>query len=362
MRILFAIVLGLHAFIHFLGTAKAFRPQLASQLSRDISKTEGIFWFLDAILLLLSLVFLLLKKDLWPFLAIAGALLSQFLISLNWSDAKYGTLVNLLIMAVSLPAVAEGRFQEMVASEVAVLEKDAKTTGVPEMRKMEELPEIVQKWLKTTGAADHPGIQTVHLEQKGKMRTTPEGRWMDFTAVQNFSVQKPGFVWNAKVLAYPGISLSGRDKLRNSHGEMLIKAASIIPVVDEKGNEKIDSGSLLRYLGEICWFPSAARAEFISWKEAGQNTAVAELSSNGQRVSGTFNFSKNGTLSSFEALRYYGAGKDASLEKWHIEILENEIFDGILVPSKCRVTWKLPAGDFDWLELEILSLNYDHLN
>lgn len=335
---------------------------MVPQLSRDISKTEGAFWFLDAVLLLLSLVFLVLKKDLWPILAIAGALLSQFLISLNWSDAKYGTIVNLLIMAVSIPAVAQGRFQEMVASEVAVLQQEAKNNGGPKMRKMEELPEVVQKWLKISGAANHPDIQTVHLEQKGKMRTTPKGKWMNFTAFQTFSVQKPGFVWNAKVSAFPGIALSGRDKLRNSHGEMLIKAASIIPVVNEKGNEKIDSGSLLRYLGEICWFPSAARAEFITWREAGKNTAVAELSSDGKKVHGTFNFSPNGELSSFEALRYYGAGKDAKPQKWHIEILENKPFDGIMVPSKCRVTWKLPAGDFDWLELEIVSLNYDHLN
>ncbi|MGB7842641.1 MAG: DUF6544 family protein [Salinimicrobium sp.] len=359
MRIMFSIVLGLHVLIHFLGPLKSFHPQLVPQLSRNISRTEGIFWFLDGILLLLALLFLIYKKELWPFLAIAGVLLSQILISLNWSDAKYGTFLNLLILAVSVPAIARGSFQKMVSSEVAVLRNEANITPVSKMQKIEELPEVVQKWLKSSGAAEYANIRTVYLEQQGKMRTTPEGRWMDFTAVQNFSVQKPGFVWYAEVSAYPGISLSGRDKLRNSHGEMLIKAASIIPVVDEKGNEKIDSGSLLRYLGEICWFPSAARANFIEWTAAGQNSAVAEITSRGLKVKGTFYFSPDGTLLSFETLRFYGAAKNSRPEKWHIEILENQNFDGILVPSKCRVTWKLAEGDFTWLELEVNSLKYN---
>ncbi|MDN5330561.1 MAG: hypothetical protein PWP35_2348 [Bacteroidales bacterium] len=36
---------------------------------------------------------------------------------------------------------------------------------------------------------------------------------------------------------------------------MLIKVNSLIPVVNEKGN-KLDEGTLQRYLGEIVWFPS----------------------------------------------------------------------------------------------------------
>ena len=142
---------------------------------------------------------------------------------------------------------------------------------------------------------------------------------------------------------------------------MLIKALSLFPVALEKGNEKVDTGSMLRYLGEICWFPIAARAPYLKWKEKGANSAVAEFSWNGKKVNGSFNFSSEGELRSFEALRYYGSGKDSRPEKWHIDILENAVFDGISVPWKCRVTWKLPGGDFEWLNLEITSLKYDVL-
>ncbi|MGB7785061.1 MAG: DUF6544 family protein [Salinimicrobium sp.] len=329
------------------------------QLSRDIAGFEGTVWLLDALLLLLAMLLYLLRQEFWPVAAVTGALLSQLLISLSWSDAKYGTLLNLFILAVSIPALAQWRFQEMVAAEAASLLAHAETTEVSKMRNLEELPEIVQKWLETSGAAAGGEIYNVHLEQLGKMRTSPKGKWMNFTAEQNFSVNIPGFVWQVKVDAFPGLQLNGRDKLHNGHGEMLIKALGIFPVADEKGNDKIDSGSLLRYLGEICWFPLAAKASYLNWKAAGPTSAIAQLNWKDKQVNGTFNFSPQGKLLSFEAIRYYGSGKDARPETWHIDILENAIFEGVLLPSKCRVTWKLPEGDFTWLELQITSVEYN---
>ena len=359
MKVIFPVLVGLHALLHFLGTLKAFQPQLVPQLSRNISGAEGVLWFLDGVLLLLSLYFYISKEEFWPVLALIAALLSQLLISLNWSDAKYGTFLNLFILAVSIPAFAHTRFQKMTMSEVATLNIDANEAGVSKMRNLEELPEIVQKWLQTSGAAAHSEIRTVRLEQQGKMRTAPNGKWMKFTAVQNFSVNIPAFVWQAEVQAFPGVALSGRDKLRDGHGEMLIKALSLVPVANQKGNDKVDSGSLLRYLGEICWFPTAARTSYMTWQEVGPTSAVAVLSWNDMKVQGVFHFSPAGQWFSFEATRYYGSGKDARPERWHIDILENSSFDGILVPLKCRVTWKLPEADFPWLELQVTSLTYN---
>lgn len=357
MKIIFPVLLGLHALLHFLGTLKAFQPQLVPQLTRNISGFEGIIWLLDGLLLLTAMGLYLSKEELWPLLAVIGALLSQLLVSFNWSDAKYGTLLNLFILAVSIPAFAKMRFEGMVAAEVAPLISG--NTQVSKMRNFEELPGIVQKWVQNSGAAARREVYNVQLEQTGKMRTRPKGKWMHFTAIQTYTVDPPAFIWNAKVNAFPGLELNGRDKLVDGHGEMLIKALSFIPVANEKGNIKVDSGSMLRYLGEICWFPAAARAPYLTWKEAGTNSARAEFSWNGKKVNGSFHFSPEGELQSFEAIRYYGSGKDSRPEKWHIDILKNAIFEGVLVPSKCRVTWKLPEGDFEWLNLEITSLKYN---
>lgn len=102
MRIVFAIILFFHALIHLLGVVKAFGHTSIPQFSRQISKPEGVFWMLCMLVLITTFVLYLRRNDLWPILAIAGALLSQFLISLNWKDAKFGTLANLLIVGISI--------------------------------------------------------------------------------------------------------------------------------------------------------------------------------------------------------------------------------------------------------------------
>jgi len=72
-----------------------------------------------------------------------------------------------------------------------------------------------------------------------------------------------------------------------------------------------------------------------------------------------FIFTKNGELKSFEAERYYGAGEDAQKERWLVEALSYKEFEGITVLNKSKVTWKLPNGDFNWLNLEITKLEYN---
>jgi hypothetical protein len=157
---------------------------------------------------------------------------------------------------------------------------------------------------------------------------------------------------------FPLVYLHGRDQLKNGKGEMLMKLFSFITLAHEKGNFKIDSGTLQRYLGEICWFPYAAKEPYLKWEEVGENSATAYFTQNGITVDGTFNFSPEGKLLSFETQRYYGGDKEAVKRKWFIEILKNHNFQGLLLPSHCRVTWKLPEGDFSWLELQVTQIQY----
>lgn len=102
MKYLFAFLLLLHSLIHLLGFVKAFKPQYIPQLSRNISRLEGVAWALAFILLLAGFVLYLQKNELWPSIVIGGVILSQVLISLNWDDARFGTLANLIILGVAL--------------------------------------------------------------------------------------------------------------------------------------------------------------------------------------------------------------------------------------------------------------------
>lgn len=71
-----------------------------------------------------------------------------------------------------------------------------------------------------------------------------------------------------------------------------------------------------------------------------------------------FNISPEGDLVSNETKRYMGQGKNASLEIWHIHNSSFKIFNGIRIPNKSEVIWKLADGDFQWLQLEISEIYY----
>ena len=169
---------------------------------------------------------------------------------------------------------------------------------------------------------------------------------MPFTTIQYFNVKDSAFIWTTKVNVIPIINMIGRDKLYNGEGAMLIKLASLIPVVDEDKNDKINQGAMTRFLAEICWFPSAALNDYITWKTIDATSAKAILTINNKRVSGILTFSSKGDLVSFEAQRYYGGTKDSKREKWLVEMFSYKNFNGISIPNRSSATWKLKEGYF----------------
>ncbi|MCR9182662.1 MAG: hypothetical protein NXH73_07020 [Flavobacteriaceae bacterium] len=362
MKVILVLLLFFHGAIHILGFLKGFQLAKISALSETISKPMGVLWGITTSLFLLTLIGLLLKKEFWPILAFLALLLSQTLLIIHWQDAKFGSIANLLILLFTLPYFGKQLFDKQILAEKNPLVNSLQQTNQDTLSAEEiiHLPPAVQNWLFQSGAVNSPKAIGVRLSQSGSLKTKPDSKWLYFQANQYFNVRVPAFLWVTEVELFPGVILSGRDRLEEGTGEMLIKLASLIPVVNEKDNSPINTGAMIRFLGEICWFPSAAVNEYIKWEEIDSLSAKATFTGKSQSVSGIFHFTEAGEISSFEALRYFGGGKDAQRHLWKIEVLGYKTFEGIKVPALCRVIWKLPEGDFEWLQLEITHLKYQN--
>ncbi|MCC6413160.1 MAG: hypothetical protein IT270_15970 [Saprospiraceae bacterium] len=233
---------------------------------------------------------------------------------------------------------------------------ETQTSKTVTQKDLATLPPVVQRWLERSGAVGKPIPQFVHLSQSGEMKTKPDGKWISFTAEQDFKVNNPGFLWTTEIEAAPGMTLGGRDLYLNGRGHMLIKAFYLMPVADAKGPET-DQGTLLRYLAETSWFPGAALSSYIRWDSIDDQSARATMTYGGVTASGIFYFNTDGDFAAFDAKRYYTRKEGATLEDWHIEARGWKTFgNGVRIAHQNEVTWKLSEGDFTWLKLEITAL------
>ena len=357
MEYAFAFILLIHGLIHLMGFAKAFKYAAIKSLTLPISKPAGLLWLLTSLLFMLVLAGFLLDKNFWPMLAIVTALLSQLLIVSVWRDAKSGTVANIIVLLVAIPPYAHNGFVAMTETEArgllagVTLNNDRITS-----EDLAELPPVIRKWLDSAKVTETTQAYCARIRQRGKMRLKPDERWMEFEAVQYFDLQKPGFVWSVNVEMTPPLYMDGRDKFEQGQGEMLIRILSLITVVNERNNDKITTSTMLRYLGEISWFPSAALNPYIRWETIDSLSAKATMSYQHTEAEAIFRFNEAGDFVALEAERYYGGGEDATLERWIVSADDYKIINGIKVPYRNSVTWKLKDGDFKWLTLEITDL------
>lgn len=220
------------------------------------------------------------------------------------------------------------------------------------------LPAPVQKWLRSSGVVGKEKIQKARLKQKGQMRTEPEAKWMPFTAVQYFNFAEPGFLWYAKIKANALVHITGKDKYVNGKGNMLIKILSLFKVSDASGSE-INQGSLVRYLAEIVSQPTAALSSYIQWEAVNEQSVRATMNYRGVTATGVFEFDQQGDVVSFSAPRYREHKGNYTLDDWYIKAYGHKEFQGIRIPAQGEVIWKLPEGDFNWFQFEVIEVNFN---
>lgn len=272
-------------------------------------------------------------------------------------------IISLLIILPSLviiiSTIASSLFHQSAAKEVKELFADIKNDKkIITKEDLAGLPLCVQNWLEHSQVVGKEKILAVRLKQKGLMRLEEGKPWMPVEAEQYFSVEKPAFIWIAKIKAAPFVNIIGRDKYFKGHGHMLIKLLSLITLADSRG-KGIDQGTLLRYMAEMPWFPTAALSNCITWEEIDSNRAKATMSYGGVTASGVFEFNEKGELVSFTANRYRELKGTYVLQGWGGITRGYREFNGIRIPNNSDVIWKPETGDFNWFKCEITEIEYN---
>lgn len=361
MKIGLAILVAIHGVIHLFGFFKAFGISEFNAISHPISKTSGLIWLLTFLLFAITAVLMLYHFDYWWAVGIVALLVSQVLIFNYWSDAKFGTIANVIILLAAITAYSTLQFENKVREERKQIYESSKNVGqkIITEETISSLPEVVQKWLLNSGVVGKAPIYNVHLVQDLQLKLKEDQEeWNVGEADQYFTVQPPAFNWKIGMQMNSFVNVVGRDKFENGSGEISIKMFSVIPIADAKNNEKVDEASLQRYLGEIVWFPTAVLSPFIKWEPIDNRSAKATMSFQGTEGTGIFHFDDNGEFSKFTAMRFRGVS-DNEPTLWTVNAIRVEERNGIKIPVECEATWELENQDWTWLKLKITDIEYN---
>jgi len=221
-----------------------------------------------------------------------------------------------------------------------------------------DLPAPVQRYMSFTGVLGKPWTESVALKYSGKFRQGLDRPWMPMTAKQVYTISPPSFLWDArfKVIGLP--LLHALDEYRSGKGHMYAKLAELITVVDVRG-EQLDQGSMLRYLSEMIWFPTAFLGENITWQAVDEQSADVQLDDAGKSVSGRLFFDDDGRPTNFTAMRYRETEGDFSLDPWSTPITGYGQLAGLHLPTQGHAVWNLESGDLKYVELQIEEIIYN---
>jgi hypothetical protein len=361
MRIALIVLIAIHGIIHLFGFLKAFGLSEFNAITQPVSKPFGILWLLAFILLITAAFLLMMDSHYYWVLAGIAILLSQLLIISFWTDARFGTIINLMILVSVLLAYSFSHFIKKVNAErkQMLTEMTASKGAIISEQMFDGLPAPVVSWLLASGISGKVPVQSISLEQSLEMLAKPEQKeWYKAHATQYFTIDPPAFNWTLQTKINPFMPMVGRDKFEHGKGEMEIKLLSFIPVAHVKNNSKTNEATLQRYLAELVWFPSAALNPYIRWEAIDDHSAKATMRIAGTEGSGVFYFDEKGFFQKFVALRYKESDKNAIRIPWTVTALKTEEKNGIFIPTELKVDWTIDHREWTWLKLKIEQIEY----
>ena len=272
-----------------------------------------------------------------------------------------GLLTVALLAIVSINRVRLDKTNARLVAELLV-ESKPPSGAVFSSEDVEDLPEPVQRYLIKVIPEGQPYVKTVRLHQVGEFRLGDQtAPWKPLKADQHFTVNPPGFVWEATIDMAPLVQARVIDMYKAGEGTLRAKVFSTLTVADAHGLPELDSGELMRYLAEAVWFPTALLpGQGIEWSAIDDHSARATIEHQGTRVSVVFYFNDRDEVERIHADRWYQEDDEKfNLIPWTGYWRNYQARNGLLIPLDGEVEWNLPEGDLAYWRAHLDEIDHD---
>ncbi|HKG92399.1 MAG TPA: DUF6544 family protein [Gemmatimonadaceae bacterium] len=257
--------------------------------------------------------------------------------------------------------VAGALWNRETAWTVFRLDRELATQARYTREQLAELPAPVRRYFDFALTPGQPLVRHARLLQTGTFALRPD-RWAPFTAVEDFAVWPPGFVWDARIRMAPLVTIRVRDSYADGEGAMRGRIAGLVPVVNQGGSAEMAVASLLRWLAEAPWLPTALlpSAE-MRWDAVDDSTARATLTDGGTTVSMDVHFGALGEIARISAMRHRDVNGTPMLTPWEGRFRDYARVEGMMVPREGEVGWVLPDGWLPYWRGRIVRAEYRFL-
>jgi hypothetical protein len=358
----FSGLLILHGLIHLLGVAKAFDLAALPQLTHPIPRAQGVVW-LAAALFMIASAFVPAR---WFWLVGGIALvLSTVAISSAWHDAKFGLLVNVIVLLGVVYSFASGGPVSFAAQYRRDVASTLSPVGVPSIiaeADLERLPAPVQRYLRITGSVGQPRIVNFRARWNGRMRGSASEPWMSFHAEQvNTFGAVPTRLFSMNAIM-KGLPVDIYHRFIAKSATFRVRLLSLFTMIDAKG-PVMDQSETVTILNDMCIFaPTALLDPALHWDAIDAHSARVTFSRGAHTVQATLQFNDQGELVDFvsdDRARTSADGKTFTAEPWSTPLSDYRTFGARHLASHGETLTHARKGTFAYGEFDLQDIEYN---
>jgi len=363
VRIVLAALFVLHGGIHLLGFVDGFGFAPIEQLSQPILPAVGLLWLTAGLLCWAAAAALFVSPRWWWAVGAAAVLASQVVIATSWSDAKVGTVANLLLLL----AVYYGWASRGPRSLRAEYERDLATQWPQPGEELvteadlAQLPEPIRRYLRRAGVVDQPKVHDFRANWTGRIRSAPNAPWMTFSADQLNTVVPPqrSFLMNARMKGLPVDVLHAFDR---DGATMRVRLLSIRSMVNASGAE-LTRAETVTVFNDFCLYaPSALVEPSILWTPIDTHAATARFTLGCNTISARLTVNDDGDLVDFVSGDRAIISADGTFvpTRWSTPVQDFAQFGAVRVACKASARWH-PESEPPWTygEFKLTSIEYN---
>ncbi len=359
MRYALSALLAAHGVAHLVGYVA---PRKVTLLAGRVDVGEvgirvvAVIWLLMAVAMMATAVGVAVQAR-WANAAVLPVVfVSLVLCLLELPAARIGLALNvvLVLWLVLHPTTGVGVMRWQQSNEDISGRLDASShgpTGTFTFASINHLPPPVRRYFQRAIPEGHPLVAHASFIQEGQFRMGEgEDTWRPMHATQRFSVQEPGFVWDARIQAFPLVPVFVRDSYIKGEAGMAASMLGLYSVMNATAvaRSEFRCASALPRRSHVVshgLLPSAG----VAWEAIDDRSARATLTDHGTSVSLEFHFNDADDVERVFAPARLREVKGVYIPTpWAVTCRDHAVLNGLRVPTYCEVSWQLETGQFTY--------------